>query len=1180
MRRLMMTVGVTVALVVLALNTVSHGGPRPPLSFEANRGQTDPAVRYLGRGDGYTVFLTLDGAVLELRRARERAVVSLALVGANPAPEIVGEAELPGRVTYHRIGETPRRAQDAPTYSRVRYIGVYPGVDVVYYGRGRQLEYDFVLAPGARHEAIALAFAGASGGELDESGDLVLQTPLGELRAHRPSIYQDVAGIRRPIPGRYVVKADGRIGLDLDPYDPAHAVVIDPLITYSTYLGGTGDDVISDVAVDAQGNVYVTGATTSPDFPVTDGAYQPIMPGGTDAFVTKLSPTGSVVYSTYLGTDCDDYASGIAVDQAGSAYVTGRVRDGYCASPGNPGVLAAKLGPTGGLGYFFVFGGTMADTSRGQAIAVDGLGHAYVAGLASSTDFPTTPGAFQGVFAGGLTDGFVVKVNPAGTGFVYATYLGGSGHESLNALAIDQAGNAYVAGSTDSRDFPIANAYQPYHRGEGPLDRNAFVAKLNPTGSALAYSTYLGGGYNTAVQGIDVDGAGNAYVTGFTLADDFPTTPGALQPGAGPRVTCVHICSDAFVTKLNAAGTDLVYSTYLYGEGDDSGIDIKVDGAGHAYVVGETGSLYFPHRNAFQSRLGSVFDGFVAKLDPSGGALVYASYVGGSNVQGVQLEGWDTAYAIALDPAGHAYVAGQTLSFDFPVTDDAASGAHHGGRCGWLSTMCGDGFVTMIAPDGPGVTPPTWVRATPEAVPAGGAITATWAGLLNPMWDDRIHLNALGGGGFLFDELAAWPTNGAASGTMVQTVPATLPPGWYELRLLTGNVLTIVARSEPFRVGAPGAPNAPPGAPTALGQFRADGLTVVPVGGATSETAVVLKLAMADPNASDALTPEVEVKPVAAAFTGQGLFIGPAVPYGGAPVQGAVAVTGLTAGTTYHWRARVRDAAGATSAWVSYGGNPETAVDFGIAAPGANLRVTALGNPPAGVTRGERFTVTDTTANQGTGPAGASTTRYYLSADGVRNPGDRLLSGTRSVSGLAAGTASSGSATVTVPTATPLGTYVVLACADDLLRVVESADGDNCLASATTVVVGAPDLVVHAVGNPPATVSRGGSFAATDTTGNQGVVAAGASTTRFYLSADGARNTGDRLLGGRRNVASLDPAERSSGGATLTVPSTTPAGTYFLLACADDLKRVAEGSEANNCTAAATRVQVTSGISP
>jgi len=421
-----------------------------PLSFEANQGQTDPKVKFLARGAGYAFFLTPNEAVLALQRTgSDSAAVRMTLVGANPSPQIVGEEELSGRVNYFKNGDLPKQATDIPTYAKVKYKAVYPGVDLIYYGNSqRQLEYDFRVAPGTNPRAITLKFAGVDKVDVDPAGELVLRTTAGELRQPSPFVYQEVAGKRHVIAGGYVLKGEREVGFQVGRYDASLPLVIDPVIAYSMYLGGSSDESDplygspSSIAVDTVGNAYVTGVTTSIDFPTTAGADQ-TLDGDLDAFVTKLSPTGTVLYSTYLGGPCEDHGRGIAVDTAGNAYVTGRAHDGICFEEGlNRGVLVAKLSPTGTLRYFFTFGGNLADTSIGQAIAVDTGGNAYITGLTSAPDFPTTAGAFRRTFCNGFfDDGFVAKVNAAGTGLVYSTYLCGSEHESPNDIAIDAAGN-------------------------------------------------------------------------------------------------------------------------------------------------------------------------------------------------------------------------------------------------------------------------------------------------------------------------------------------------------------------------------------------------------------------------------------------------------------------------------------------------------------------------------------------------------------------------------------------------------------------------------------------------------------------------------------------------------------------------------------------------------------------
>jgi hypothetical protein len=586
-------------------------------------------------------------------------------------------------------------------------------------------------------------------------------------------------------------------------------------LSFSTYLGGSGDEAddflggVVGVAVDTAGNVYVTGTTQSADFPTTPGANR-TLDGNQDVFVTKFSPTGSIVYSTYVGGPCNDIARDIAVDAAGNAYITGRANAGVCLSGPEPGVLVAKLGPTGDLVYSLVFGGSLADSSIGQGIKVDAAGQAYVTGLAASSsgDFPTTPGAFRTTPCDDVwytADVFVTKINAAGTGFVYSTYLCGTGGDSANGIAIDAAGNAYVAGSTTSRDFPVANALQPSLRSVD--GGNGFVAKLSADGAYLVYSTYLGGSADDSIGGIAVDGAGNVYVTGETTSTDFPTTPGVLQEQAGYRL-CVPIgpCTDAFVSKIDPSGSALVYSTYLFGELDDSGSRIEVDAGGNAYVVGTTGSEFFPILAPFQPAMGGVFDAFVAKLAADGRGLAYSSFLGGSRSARSLITGWNEGESIALDATGTAYVTGFTQADDFPTTPGAFQQHLGGGGCDSIGLACRDAFVARIDPGGPGVVPAISLRVTPTEAAPGSTLTATWAGIPAATADDVLDLFPLGSWAGAYDAVASWPTGGAAGGTLPLALPLGLASGTYELRLLSPdpnnfNQPTVIARSEPIRMG-------------------------------------------------------------------------------------------------------------------------------------------------------------------------------------------------------------------------------------------------------------------------------------------------------------------------------------------------------------------------------------------
>jgi hypothetical protein len=586
-------------------------------------------------------------------------------------------------------------------------------------------------------------------------------------------------------------------------------------ITFSTYLGGSGDEAamyfggIVAIAVDDLGNRYVTGATRSPDFPTTAAAGKRHLSGDMDIFVAKIAPGGTVLYSTYLGGPCDDLAVDIAVDAAGDAVVTGRVHGGVCLEPVDASALVAKLDAGGAVVWAAGLGGSLADTSSGQAVAVDAAGAVYVTGITSSSsrDFPTTPGAFRtqdcgdAWSAGG--DGFVAKLSGDGGTLQYSTFLCGTAHESPNGIAVDAAGSAYVVGSTESTDFPTLGAIQ-MAKASGPSAVTGFLTKLLPDGSGLAWSTYLGGSTNDSVADVALDAAGNAYVTGETQSDDFPTTAGVVQPRRDNSLCFYTLCSDVFVTKVDARGA-IAYSTLLFGEGNDAGTRIDVDALGNAYVAGSTASLFFPIVGAFQPAGHGAGDAFVAKLDPNGTHLLYSSYLGGSGGDASPLIGADGATGLAVDWMGNAHVAGYTLSFDFPTTANASQPAIGGGVCDVTGTPCGDAFVTMIWADGPRTVPPIDLVATPAP---GGAVAATWRGIPAPSASDELRLYTLGSYGGSYDEVAIWSTDGWSDATATLTLPPDLEPGWYELRLMTpdpaSNLLAVVARSEPIAVGGGG----------------------------------------------------------------------------------------------------------------------------------------------------------------------------------------------------------------------------------------------------------------------------------------------------------------------------------------------------------------------------------------
>lgn len=458
---------------------------RLPLSFEANHGQTDARVKFLSRGSRYRLYLTSTEAVLVMRQpqpetkgtgARSRGetrfdanlkipnsqletALRIKLLGANPASRIVGHDELPA-TSHYFIGNDPRKWRtNIPVYGTVEYQEICPGVNLVYYGNQGQLEYDFVVAPGADPTRIGLGVEGVEELRIDGHGDLVLQTVAGEIKQHKPLVYQAVNGTKQTIAARYVLKGKRQIGFQIAAYDATRPLIIDPVLSYFTQFGGSHNDNGVGVAVDSAGNAYVTGFTQSVDFP-TASPFQATNAGFTDAFVAKINAAGLLVFSTYLGGPGFDQGNGIAVDSAGNAYVTGLV--------GDDNAFVSKISATGLLVYFVQLGGSGFDTGFG--IAVDASGNAYVTGLTDSVDFPIA-NPFQAVNAGGF-DAFVTKLNPAGV-LVYSTYLGGSGFDRADGIAVDSAGNAYATGFTGSADFPTASPVQATNAG----GFDAFVTK-------------------------------------------------------------------------------------------------------------------------------------------------------------------------------------------------------------------------------------------------------------------------------------------------------------------------------------------------------------------------------------------------------------------------------------------------------------------------------------------------------------------------------------------------------------------------------------------------------------------------------------------------------------------------------------------------------------------------------
>jgi hypothetical protein len=713
-----------------------------PLSFEANQGQTDGRVKFLSRGSGYTLFLTADEAVFSLQGNKSKddtgqispqhrrqaapkanAILRMKLLHANPASKITGADELPGK-SNHFIGNDPQKwRSNVPTYTKVKYDEIYSGIDLIYYGNPRQLEYDFVVAPGADPRRIQFDVRGATTISKDKDGDLVLHFQDGELRWRKPVLYQEKDGSKQAINGRYVVRHGHRVSFDIGSYDRTRVLTIDPALAYSTFLGGTtGFADAYSVAVDSAGNAYLAGYTRAWDFPTTPGAFQTTCPSGAGeyecgtwgaAFITKMNPTGTaLVYSTYLGGSQGAQGEAIAIDSAGDAYVTGGTYSTNfpttpgalqttclaCAYPTDGDAFVTELNPTGsGLIYSTYLGGNPPGQALGQlagSIAIDASGDAYVVGFTNSSDFPTTPGAFQTTCAGcGISsdDGFVSELNPSGSALIYSTYLGGSHGTEASAIALDATGDAYVTGDTLSTDFPVTpGAFQT--TCSQPYCWDAFVTELNSTGTGLVYSTFLGGGITNGTgqaqfgAAIALASNGEVYVTGETGSPSFPTTPGAFQTTCH---NCISGGASVFVTEFNSAGSALIYSTYIGGSTEgttDQARGIVLDAAGDVYLNGYTSSLDFPTTpGSFQPTCGGctqpLYSGFMSELNPTGSTLLYSTYLNGSNTP---VQGGTAGTGIAIDAANGVYLVGSTNSSTFPITPGA------------FQTSCGSSGCTYV----------------------------------------------------------------------------------------------------------------------------------------------------------------------------------------------------------------------------------------------------------------------------------------------------------------------------------------------------------------------------------------------------------------------------------------------------------------------------------------------------
>ena len=675
-----------------------------PLAFEVNENQVDPQVKFLSRGAGYTLFLTPTEAVFALRQGlllepksrttrsplpkkEEAGLLRLKLLSANTNAAVSGEEQLRGTSNYF-FGNDPRQWRTSVRqFAKVRYAGVYRGVDLVYYGNRQELEYDFVLKPGADPGLIRIRIDGSNSLRLNH-GDLVLRNAKGVINLRRPQIFQETDGGRRKIGGEYVIKGKNEVGFKIASYDRSRQLVIDPVLAYSSYLGGSnnsGGQEIHGIAVDRAGNAYVVGHTDSAEFP-TANALQPTI-RSSDAFVAKINADGTgLVYSTFLGGSSYEAGSGIAVDSAGDAFVSGltystdfpimnAIQPNYA---GNGDVFITKINAHGdAIVYSTYLGGSGYDEAR--LIAVGPAGGAYVCGNTLSTDFPTV-NAFQSSNGGG-GDAFLTKIKANGNAFAYSTYLGGSADDNASDVAVDSSGNAYLTGWTASPNFPTINAFQPTNRSMSSI-YDAFVAKFSSSGTALVYSTYLGGSGDDYGVGIAVDSSHNAYVAGSTSSRDFPT--------ANPLQPANRGSANAFVTKIDPSGTTLVFSTYLGGSAQDGMVGIAVDPTGNVYLDGETSSTDFPTLNAIQPRNRGGYDATVSEINAAGNTLLFSTYLGGNKN--------DSGVGLALGSGGSVYLTLSSNSTNFLTTPAAFQPTWKGFITSGVAKLATQSFVNISQP--------------------------------------------------------------------------------------------------------------------------------------------------------------------------------------------------------------------------------------------------------------------------------------------------------------------------------------------------------------------------------------------------------------------------------------------------------------------------------------------------
>lgn len=684
----------------LTKTLVNENYGRLPLRFEKNIGQTNNNIDFISHNSDYALFLSPTKTIFAIKNQQNAnnfsknpkinrrnpivestTTLTMELIGANNNAKPIELDKLETKSNYLISNNQNEWQTNVENFSKVKYQNIYKGIDIVYYGNQKQLEYDLIVSPYINPDTISIAFPEAENLNIDSQGNLIINVNNKTINKKKPYIYQDIDGIKQEIAGNYIIKENNQISFNIGQYDTSKPLVIDPTIGYSTYLGGTDSDFSNAIAIDKSGNTYIVGYTESVNFP-TNNPEQKSISGKNDLFIAKLNPTGtSLIYSTYIGGSEDEFGNGISVDSNGNVYVAGytfsknfpiaspfQSQNGNTTPDSGGDAFVVKLNPQGSALIYSTYLGGMGD-DMATGIAVDSQSNVYITGITDSVNFPVT-NPIQGKSSGGF-DAFVTKINAAGNSIGYSTYFGGSDNDFANAITIDKDNNVYIVGLTDSRNIPVTNALQPIIAG----DSDGFIAKFDATGNSISFATYLGGSNFDVITSIAVDSASNVYVTGLTNSEDFSVVNPIQKSNAGSL--------DVFVSKLNATGTSFVYSTYLGGADDEQANSIAVDAMNNVYIMGVTTSMDFPVANPTQKSNAGGQDAFMTKINAAGNALTFSTYLGGT--------GNDTGISLAIDAKGSVFMTGVTNSMDFPMSKPLQS------ACGCDPTKkVNDAFITSF----------------------------------------------------------------------------------------------------------------------------------------------------------------------------------------------------------------------------------------------------------------------------------------------------------------------------------------------------------------------------------------------------------------------------------------------------------------------------------------------------